>query len=366
MNVAVILWTILAILSFVGQQVLMPMVLYTLGGSVGGYTVVFICSFTFNLIFWPMALYRQYKGMVSKETLKSIKPSSKVFKYIIISGLLNAINGILVVFASSSTRTPPALQPILLQSYILFTLILSKYWLGKNYKLVQYVAAIVVFVGIAVSLIPLFIQIAQGGQLEFQSGPIWALIMFFSTLPAVAMNIIEEKVFEQIRTFDIVYFMAISSLVQFLAVGLLFWTDLIPGFGTSSSFQVWASELTGGLACIANNYTGNGSNCSYCLIFFFMFTIAYCGTYVYQAALIKHASANFNAMVSSVVSPISTSFWILFPALNSWIGGPSTETIDLIFYLLSLAIVIPASFLFKKHEMEEKIHRIAKIEQNDA
>ena len=49
-------------------------------------------------------------------------------------GVCNSLNGLLQVYASSTTRVPGALQPILLQSTLLFTVVGSKLFLRKAYS----------------------------------------------------------------------------------------------------------------------------------------------------------------------------------------------------------------------------------------
>src|SRR4051794_40375772 len=61
MNLALGFWTGLSIFSGIGQQVLMPIALFTFGGSTGVYPVLFICSLLFNFIFWPIAFYRYFQ-----------------------------------------------------------------------------------------------------------------------------------------------------------------------------------------------------------------------------------------------------------------------------------------------------------------
>ena len=246
------------------------------------------------------------------------------------------MNGLLTVYASSPKRVPPVLEPIILQSSIFFTLIISKYYLKKNYKIQQILYALLVIVGIMISLMPLFIRLYNGEEdHEFQSGSYWGAILFFSTVPAVMMNVLQEQIFEEVRSFDIIYFLALESLFQVLFVAFCFWTDLIPGFGTSTSFSELYQNFADSLAYVFFNSKTSDSHCSFCMLFIGLFTLAYCGSYVYSSLLIKHASANFNAMVSSMVLPVSTSFWIIFPAINAWINGPSTKPTDLIWYLLT-------------------------------
>jgi len=366
LSICLVLWTILSIASSLAQQISMPIAIWTFGNTAGAYAILLICSTFFNVIFWIWTYIRYTKNQISKETFDNLKFGTKIFWMIIAVGVCDALNGILTVFSSSPKRVPPVLQPILLQSYIFFTLIISKFWLKKHYKLKQYLNAFLVIVGIVVSLIPLFIQIANGGDTEFQSGYLWGVMMFFSPLPAVMMSVLQEELYDKIRGFDIILFLALESLIQMLFIMFCFWIDLIPGFGTASSFSELVTNLTDNISCIFFSLHTPGTHCNYCAALILFFSLAYCGSYVYTAELIKYASANFCAMVSSTVAPLATSWWIIFPAMNAWIDGPPTDSRDLIWYVFSMLIIIPASFFFKRDEMEDKARRLGQIHKKQA
>ena len=59
------------------------------------------------------------------------------------------------------------------------------------------------------------------------------------TVPGVLMNILEEDVFEDEPTYNITLLIAFESLYQVLTVAAFFWTDIVPGFGTSSDLPAF-------------------------------------------------------------------------------------------------------------------------------
>jgi drug/metabolite transporter (DMT)-like permease len=246
------------------------------------------------------------------------------------------------------------LQPIILQSYIIFTLVLSKIILGRSYKRQQIISVLVLFLGILVSLIPIFIQIASGEDLAFQSGAYWGVILFVSTAPAALMNIKEEEVFEENPNYDIALLIAWESLIQVLFVGFCFWADLVPHFGTSTSLRELVTNFENGMSCVFFENSLPGTHCQYCMLFIILFGLAYCGAYYFSAYLMKYASANYNSAVSSVVSPAGTIWWCVFTGVAKWIGAPPTNTTDILYCLLSFVFIIPASWYFKKFDMIEK------------
>jgi len=72
----------------------------------------------------------------------------------------------------------------------------------------------------------------------------------------------------------------------------------------------------------------------------------------------KYASANYNAAVSSVVSPGGTIWWCIFTGVGQWIGAPPTNATDIIYCVMSFVFIIPASWYFKKFDMIEKEKKI--------
>ena len=351
---------VLSVLASMGQQVFMPMLLTTFGGGTGNYTVVLTCSIIFNLVFWPIVLYRYLNGLISKKTTQFNK-SWKSFMVIMAVGCCDGANGILTVFASDGDRVPPPLQPILLQFSTIFTLVLSKYMLDRKYNLKHYLAVLGVFVGIVISMIPTFIQIGDGVSLEFQNGWAWGLILIVATIPGVLMNILEEQVFDDIRSYDIYLFLAYESLFQVLFVGAFFWSDIIPGFGTSTSISSWSENFANGFKCMFGNELNDHSYCDYTMLLIILFSLAYCGTYVYSAYLIKHASANFNAFIATIGSPLSTIFWILVPAATKWAQGPNVTGGDMLAYLVATVVIVPSSFYFRRYELEDKRNHLAEM-----
>ena len=56
-------------------------------------------------------------------------------------------------------------------------------------------------------------------------------------VPASIMNVIEEKTLKDKRSVNLFYFLFWSSLYQLIAMVLMFWTDIIPGFGYTNGIN---------------------------------------------------------------------------------------------------------------------------------
>ena len=70
-------------------------------------------------------------------------------------------------------------------------------------------------------------------------------------VPAALMNVVEEKSMKDSRKVDPYYFLFFSCLYQFIFVVLLFWTDIIPGFGYTSNIREFGNK------CVAPTVTFN-------------------------------------------------------------------------------------------------------------
>ena len=153
--------------------------------------------------------------------------------------------------------------------------------------------------------------------------------------------------------FDNVYLLAWESLYQVLTVMLLFWTDIIPGFGTSTSIEQWATRLGDGLTCFFAPWNTNVDHCDFCFLTGSLFTMAYCFSYIFGSQLMKYGSANATAIVSSVSPAFIAFFWIIFSGLNKWAGGKPSTSLEIICYIISVPLIITGIILYRKSEKEQ-------------
>jgi len=313
--------------------------------------VVFFLSCLFNLFFWPPTFYYIYKGVITPEMRKY----KKHWKIMCI-GFFNGLNGLLVVFSSSLERTPGPLQAILIQTSIPFTFLFSKFILGKHYRVQQIVGALIVLVGVFLSLVPLFEALGEGdASVEVGSEWYWPFIFMLSTIPAVLMNIFEEWVFHDMPQFNVVYMLAWQSLYQVLTVTALFWVDIIPGFGTSPDIQSWWSKFVDGLGCFFTPSMEGGSRCYFCGALGLGFSLMYCFSYLCSGFLMKYASANYNSIVQALAPPISVAIWFIFPGINTWGGGQPYTNSDLIFDMVSLPLLFGGMLLYRWFEPKKVV-----------
>ena len=336
----------------VGQQVGLPLFIGSFGGTTGPYFIVLWCSFLFNCFFWPIVFFKIRNGTITPE----MRNYKKHYKLVLI-GVFDALNGILIVYASPLSRTPGALQAILMQTLIPFTIIISKLILKKSYTFDQLMGGGMAILGCIVSLIPKFND-PDLGDFKFY----WALIFLIGNIPLVLMNIFEESIFNDIHYFDGYYMLAWESLYQITTVLLLFWTDIIPGFGFSPDIGAWGKQLGNGFQYFFAPWPGAIENCDFCFLAGAIFTVAYCFSYVFGAKMMKIASANSNAVVSALAPTFSIFFWLVFTGLNRWAGGAEYTKLEIICYSISVIIIGFGVVMYRKAEKKKMVNDYAKLE----
>ena len=184
-------------------------------------------------------------------------------------------------------------------------------------------------------------------------------------IPAVLMNIFEEWVFDDTdNKFDVWVLLSFESIYQVLTFLVLFWLDIMPGFGTSSDISQWADSIRDGFQCVfapgSLNFTApvnatamyNYNHCYNSALLGFLFTGAYVMSYVFGAMLMKHASANFAGIVTSIGSPLAVVFWFCFPAVNHWQCGPVPGKLGIIFSAIALVPMTAGAYLFRRFEFD--------------
>jgi drug/metabolite transporter (DMT)-like permease len=329
----------------IGQYITLPLFLSTLAGSAGPYFVLCWLGFLFNLVFWSLTLVRVKQGAITKEMKAYTWKRHYLFMLL---GFFNALNGILIVYASPLSRTPGSLQAIISCAGTPMTVLFSKFILGKKYRSQQIMGVLLNLMGIIVSIIPIMTNFGASG-VNF----IWPLLFLIGQVPIVFQNIFEEKIFQECPEYDSVFLNAWLSLYQITSFLLLFWVDIIPGFGVSHSISEWAATFINGLTCFAAPWSTGIDKCSYCFLFGLLFSGAYCFSGVLSAELMKYASANTSAVVSSVSPTLVVFFWIIFAGVNAWAGGPTYTRLDIVCDIVALPIIIMGIVTFRISEQKQ-------------
>ncbi|CAF1124031.1 unnamed protein product [Didymodactylos carnosus] len=365
------IFSILNVLLSTGQSIGLTLFLGSFQGLTGVYFVLFFCSLSFNLFFWPVAGVLYYKQQITRDMLQL-----KWIKYMFLAGLCDALNGFLIVFSSHASRVPPSLTAILVQSMIPFTFILSKLLLkNKVYRWYHILSACIVFNGILFSLIPTFKRIHDGtSTTELKHGWYWPFIFVLGTIPAALMNIVQEqlqvKYTEEMKQqinhrspvitrFSVIYFQAVESLFQFLIIALGFGLDLIPNFGTSNSLHGFWLSFSNGFKCFFNR-AGSGDTASRCSLSSgtgLLFIFSYIGTYITATFLTDHISANWLSILTSLTPICATSFWFIFPKLNEWAQAGKFDKWDIGFSLGALPLILIGMYFYRDTDRRNEQQR---------
>ena len=358
--VAVVL-SILNVLAGSGQSIGLVLFLGSFKGLTGVYFVLFFCSLSFTIVFTLFALWFGYKKQITASML-----SIRWVKYMLIVGVFDALNGFLIVFSSHASRVPAALSSILIQSIIPFTFIFSKILLRKKYRLIHILAVGVVMVGIIFSLVPTFKRMGESpDSTHLAHGWYWPFVFIIGCLPAALMNIFQEKLQikytqkarenqERITRFSVMYFQAVESTFQFGTIALCFALDIVPGFGTSPDIDTFWTTFSNGFKCFFNDPSLAGGRCNYAGATGVLFIVSYLGTYITSTFLTDHVSANWLSILTSVSPLIATSFWFIFPSVNTWAGGDPMDGWDIGFSLGALPIIFIGMFFYHRGGSDRK------------
>ena len=391
--------TILAALAVVGGFTAQNItIVFWLQSSVSAYAVLLLCGASFALFFVLTAIgFAVYTGdwgvfSVSDDKLESrflvspFRPSGFRLTHaqtLVAAGFCNSLNGILIVYASSSTRTPPVIQAILQNCGVLFSVPFSKFTLGdvKRYWAWEPLrAAAIVCASVLVSLSPTLWALARGteGATGFNGASTlaWVLVYTLGLAPNAALNILQQLYFIRTGTLHpdatphqqargTLRALMFSNLVQPVSYVVLFWVDLLPWFGSSTSGANFLSVTRYSLACsIAGpGSVGGDASSSSSTLFSFLsssaasqktcsslaplwaasFILAYTCAY-FGGAYLNRESATFNMLCLVVVTASTALVWLI-PGVN-----PNPESTPAWSVLVSLVLALTGSVLWKRWE----------------
>jgi len=261
-------------------------------------------------------------------------------------GFLLALNGMMIVFASPSSRTAPYLQVILGNMTIPTTIIARKLILNKGSSRGQISAASLVFLGLLVCLKPSICN-WDGPDTETNTNLFWPIWFMLGCIPGVIQTVIEERLLHQeSNQVNAVWVLFTINVWQFVSVTSMFWVDIIPGYGMSTGVSDWASHMHGGIACFLP-----GDRCGYTGFAWGMaFIVCFLLAFVASGFLVKYSEgAAWQACVMTLVSPIGTLWWTLFQEKPSFHWHPEWANTST-WSVLGLALICPGILLYKRFQ----------------
>jgi len=343
----------IAVLGQVGQNVSLPLWIDSTNGNASGqsvdsYFVLSFASFSFVVIFGLGTLFIR---IFSPEDLGE---TEKRFPHLLLFlvGLCDALNGLLVVFASKGSRTPPYLQAILGNFLIPLTVLFRLLILRKKPTVLKLLCAIVVVVGLFICLIPTIFPSVDPKAEKPKNGThgvsrvLWPIIFMLGFLPAAIMNVLEERGVKMEnqssrKGINLVYFLFWTSTYQLLCVATFFWADILPWYGNVSNIKEFGNNWWFGIRCFFGGAGCSATPGTRGTVFILMYVLSYVG----GANLLRHAEgATWLAIVTSLVTPLGFIFWTLFnESPFKWHPEGHVSTW---FSIGALAIMVPAIFVY--------------------
>jgi len=177
------------------------------------------------------------------------------------------------------------------------------------------------------------------------------------------MNIVQEKMQDQFfkeakenKRFSVLYFQTIESFFQLLFMTLLFWTDLVPNFGTSNDISSFWNSFSFDFRCFFGDPSAISQEeyCKYSGALGILFISSYIVSYISGTLMTLYASANYISVISAISPVLVIFFWVSFPTINAWGGGSPYTTIDIICNISSLLPIFIGVYLFRTNEKEDK------------
>lgn len=387
--------------SFFGVGVGLPLFLAAFQDEAGAHSttgpyflVTFVCML-FVPAFWSLVALPLYRGELQAE--RAYVRTSRGRLKLIAFGLLNSSAGLLRVYSGSTTRVPGALQPILQQATLLFTVLGSRLFLKKSYATGQLFAVGLVTLGIGISLSPSVWELSHApngtgangtypngteaaggaplGALGLGAIPIapaetmakelsWASVLVLSCAPMAAMALVQESVFDDVPSFDVRYLLAYTSVVQIVWVAACWWTDVIPGFGTSSGVADFVANFEAGLGCFfAPAASANPSRCVFAAPIGAAYIVSLCASLYYGGKIVMLASANLQALIIALASAVCIYFWIAFTSVARWSGGNVYSQADVLATSLALLPLTAGIVMFRAHEPQAQRLKALHAEQ---
>ncbi|XP_052270009.1 uncharacterized protein LOC127871282 isoform X2 [Dreissena polymorpha] len=277
-------------------------------------------------------------------------------------GFADTVSGILFVFASSGCRTAPYLQSLAANFCVPVTFVIRYLMLQKRPTCRKMVCAILVLFAEFTALIPdivpgLETQRArqdQGGA-DGIAGVLWPLCFFFGYIPLALTSVVLERavktsapVRNRDTSLNVAYILFWSYLASFLFHILLFWVDIIPGFGMADGIVEFAKGFWFNIQCFFGQAGCRGMItvvslvCTACL-FLNRLVNAYFLRYL--------EGANYLVIITTIQTPVVFLFFTLFNEspvywhphayLSTWLS------------VAALCIMIPAIYIYDTGEPEK-------------
>ncbi len=303
---------------------------------------------------------------------QSITPEQRAFpKYkFAIMGFLDGTSSILGIFAVNYIVNAGSIV-LLQQAAIPVSMCISKLFLGASYTISQYAGAVIVMLGIMVTLQPMFGGGSNGGNIDSTSltdgeepgnQVLWYFIQVLSCVPMALSSVYKEKALG-VSDIDVIYLNGWVSVFQSLsAVCFAIPSAWAMGMRTSSL----PSNMFNGFLCVLGHNTDLGTNmleemmiddvqsstpmaasCSMAPFYVSSYLAFNVILNVVLIIILKYGSANVLFLASTVMLPIGNVVFSL-KFMPGHLNMKPTDVLGLFCILFGLLLYRFAQTLMKK------------------
>ncbi|KAL9651172.1 hypothetical protein ABK040_008244 [Willaertia magna] len=286
----------------------------------------------FTILFIPIILFKMF---VTKTITKEMR-QFPMWKF--------AILGLIGTFANLISVVPSAfisgnINIAVNQALIINNMILSFLFLSTRYNALHYGGVLLVIIGIAVDIFPIFLN-TKGGSDKYQWA--WALLIYASTLLQALSNVFTEKFLKK-ANLDVWYMQGVSIFMQFIFGLLTFWTAFIP---LPSPYQyITPTQLPeyfgNSFKCVVGINSQKGDHCEYIYILLAVFLFFNLGFNMSMLYVFKYGSSTL-AVVSSALRLITSNICFMIP----FIAGPLTASSLSAMQIESLIILVAGVVMY--------------------
>lgn len=350
------LWSSASLVSLMVMAVALPLFQATFvaedGQGRAQYFSVLVVGMLAASYFYPVMMMDTKK--VTQEMTEYMN-SRTVWKVAVL-GLTQALEILFLAFASLAARVPGAIQPMFLQTILLWNVVLSKVLLGKRYQRMQIMGLLLISIGILISLVPTAQGIASG-QSKLSHGLHWPFLFILGCVFSSLTNVVTEWIFDDLPHMDLNYLLARAAAFQVLSLLCLFWLEILPGFGTARTMHEFGQDFHFGVTCFFTPHRSRDpGRCFASAPLGLLFLMGYLGMYVFGGRVMRFASANYFTTIQTLANCVTPFFWIAFPRINSWAGGEAYDRWDLIASSVAIVPVLFGMVVFRRFERNTGRH----------
>ncbi|KAJ8321194.1 hypothetical protein KUTeg_001252, partial [Tegillarca granosa] len=312
---------------------------------VDSFCIVFIVNVLYTVLSFLLLLLNQLLIFIKDSTKQKTHSCcrytcSDIFVFFCI-GSSDAVASILFVYASGGSRTAPYLQLILIK---------------KRPTCRKVFFACLVMIAEFVSLIPKIFSLGSKQSMTEDGGAtgvwgiIWPVLYFLGFIPLSAVSVCIEKSaktkyqsFKSGGSYNIptLHLLSWSYFFSFIVVTCLFWTDLLPVFGSTSDLnEFWEKFLFniecffGIDHCVINVHIYSGL-CIISMLLNRLFTIIF---------LRVAEGANYLSIIMALQTPIVIMFWSLCDEQPfQWHPHMS---LPIILSIVAVCIILPSIYFY--------------------